>query len=259
MLIGSEFVLFLTMDCISSLPPLSHQGQQVPTINFINYYIVKRTDNITSFKNTFPFAIHKCFQSLLGGEVNALKKFHSADLMAKASSASQSNILFKYKQIGSFSVTVEAHRILNTSSGVILAADLLNSSNSELFENFGSQNVTNVQRINIHRNGKVLPTKHIILTFNSTVFPQKIKTANLSCPVRLYIPNPLRCLECQRYGHSKVSCGGSMKCAQLAEAGDDCNDCIKLKRCVNCKCDHASYFLSCPKWIFEKKSLLSKY
>ncbi|GFS63577.1 putative RNA-directed DNA polymerase from transposon X-element [Trichonephila clavipes] len=44
-----------------------------------------------------------------------------------------------------------------------------------------------------------------------------VKVAYLHCPVRPYIPNPLRCFQCQRFGHSKTTCRGQPTCARCAE------------------------------------------
>lgn len=51
-----------------------------------------------------------------------------------------------------------------------------------------------------------IPTKHIILTFNSPNIPKSIEAGYLSCSVRPYNPNSLRCFKYQRFGHSKMSC-----------------------------------------------------
>ena len=67
------------------------------------------------------------------------------------------------------------------------------------------------------------------LTLNSPTLPNRIKAAYLSCPVRPYIPNPLRCFQCQRYGHAKTSCRGSVTCARCAEVGHE----IKHARTLN--------------------------
>ncbi|GFX63647.1 uncharacterized protein TNCV_2824331 [Trichonephila clavipes] len=45
--------------------------------------------------------------------------------------------------------------------------------------------------------------------------------------VREYIPNPLRCFNCQRYGHSKNVCRGQPTCPRCGEVGHDSNDCGK--------------------------------
>ncbi|GFT50093.1 CCHC-type domain-containing protein [Trichonephila clavipes] len=115
------------------------------------------------------------------------------------------------------------------------------------------QKVCDVRRITIRRDGQVLNTKHLILTFSTPELPQSVKAAYLHCPVRPYIPNPLRCFQCQRFGHSKTVCHGQPTCSRCAEVGHDSADCKAKERCVNCKGDHSSFSRSCPTWILEKE------
>ncbi|GFT03151.1 putative RNA-directed DNA polymerase from transposon X-element [Trichonephila clavipes] len=75
-----------------------------------------------------------------------------------------------------------------------------------------AQKVCDVRRITIRRDGQVLNTKHLILTFSTPDLPQTVKMAYIRCPVRPYIPNPLRCFQCQRYGHAKNVCRGQPTC-----------------------------------------------
>ncbi|GFW59801.1 hypothetical protein TNCV_4718921 [Trichonephila clavipes] len=56
--------------------------------------------------------------------------------------------------------------------------------------------------------------------------PQSVKMAYLHCPVREYIPNPLRCFNCQPYGHSKNVCQVQPTCPRFGETGHDTNDCM---------------------------------
>ncbi|GFV94159.1 uncharacterized protein TNCV_4462861 [Trichonephila clavipes] len=77
--------------------------------------------------------------------------------------------------------------------------------------------------------------------------------AYIRCPVRPYIPNPLRCFQCQRYGHSKNVCWGQPTCPRCGESGHDSADCTKKEQCLNCKGEHTAYSRSCPTWITEKE------
>ena len=182
-----------------------------------------------------------------------MRKLKSGDLLVEVSSANQSHKLSKCSTIGSFSVSVEPHKTLNTCRGVISATDLIHSTKEELLDNLKSQNVVDVRRITVRKNDQIIPTKHIILTFNSPTLPNRVKAAYLSCPVRPYIPNPLRCFQCQRYGHAKTSCRGSVTCARCAEVGHDNKTCKNSECCINCRGDHPAYSRVCPKWIFEKE------
>ncbi|GFQ75375.1 RNA-directed DNA polymerase from mobile element jockey [Trichonephila clavata] len=84
---------------------------------------------------------------------------------------------------------VNPHASLNFSRGVISAVDLYNVSTEEIFENMADQKVCGVRRITIRRDGQVLNTKHLILTFATPDLPQSVKAAYLNCLVRLYIQN----------------------------------------------------------------------
>ncbi|GFX07286.1 RNA-directed DNA polymerase from mobile element jockey [Trichonephila clavipes] len=61
------------------------------------------------------------------------------------------------------------------------------------------QKVCQLRRITIRRDGQVLNTKYLILTFATPDLPQSVKAAYLHCFVRPYIPNPLRCFQFQRF------------------------------------------------------------
>ncbi|GFX45995.1 RNA-directed DNA polymerase from mobile element jockey [Trichonephila clavipes] len=165
----------------------------------------------------------------------------SGDLFLEASSAKQATALINLQKLAHLDVTVAPHTTLNFSRGVISPADFLNVSTEEIKENMQAQNVCDVRRITIRRDGQVLNTKHLILTFNTPDLPQTVKMAYIRCPVRPYIPNPLRCFQCQRFGHSKTVCRGQPTCSKCAEVGHDSADCKAKERCVNCKGDHSSF------------------
>ncbi|GFT26337.1 uncharacterized protein TNCV_263841 [Trichonephila clavipes] len=177
----------------------------------------------------------------------------SGDLFLEVASAKQSSALRTLRKMAHIDITVVPHNTLNYSRGVISAADLLNVSTEEIKENMVDQKVCEVRRITIRRDGQVLNTKHLILTFSTPELPQSVKAAYLHCPVRPYIPNPLRCFQCQRFGHSKTVCRGQPTCSRCAEVGHDSADCKAKERCVNCKGDHSSFSRSCPTRILEKE------
>ncbi|GBN71715.1 hypothetical protein AVEN_270916-1, partial [Araneus ventricosus] len=76
--------------------------------------------------------------------------------------------------------------------------------------------------------------------------------------VRTYIPNPLRCFKCQRFGHSKTSCRGTLTCARCAEVGHKSTDCTRTEKCVNCKGEHTSFSRNCSAWKQEKEIISIK-
>ncbi|GFW55880.1 uncharacterized protein TNCV_4390231 [Trichonephila clavipes] len=235
------------MEPSSNSPSVEHR-----TIEFsdsFRYFILKTPG---TFSTVSPFLIEKAITGAIG-EVKSIRKMRSGDLFLEVSSSNQATALIKLQKLAHLELTVAPHTNLNFSRGVISPADFLNVSTEEIKENMKAQKVCDVRRITIRRDGQVLNTKHLILTFSTPDLPQTVKMAYIRCPVRPYIPNPLRCFQCQRYGHSKNVCRGQPTCPRCGESGHDSVDCTKKEQCLNCKGDHPAYSRSCPTWITEKE------
>ncbi|GFV09664.1 putative RNA-directed DNA polymerase from transposon BS [Trichonephila clavipes] len=161
-----------------------------------------------------PFAIHKAIQGI-SGEPKSVKKLRSGDLLIETSSALQTKSLLLTKTFLDCPLIVNLHRSLISCRGVISETDLLCASEAEIL-GLSDQGVTEVRRIKIKKETSLFPTKHLILTFNSPKLPSNIKAGYLNCKLRPYIPNPLRCFKCQRFGHSQNSCRGQLTCSRCA-------------------------------------------
>ncbi|XP_055924552.1 uncharacterized protein LOC129956646 [Argiope bruennichi] len=222
------------------------------------FFIVKRVSEVKeSFHTVSPFLVEKALTGSVG-EVASVRKLRSGDLLVEVASRQQSNKILKLKSMGTIKVTVTPHGSLNSSKGVISCGELFNVSLEEITKKLQSQGVTQVRRISIRRDGKLLNTKHLILTFNSPKLPESIKAGYMKLPVRPYVPNPLRCFNCQRFGHSKANCRGTLTCARCAVPGHESNECSAKEKCVNCKEDHASFSRLCPIWKREKEIISVK-
>lgn len=65
----------------------------------------------------------------------------------------------------------------------------------------------------------------------------------MSFQVRSYIPPPLRCFKCHRFGHVAAICRGKRRCGKCE--GEDheygqCQEGVSVK-CCNCGVSHAAY------------------
>ncbi|XP_055941879.1 uncharacterized protein LOC129971926 [Argiope bruennichi] len=160
----------------------------------------------------------------------------------------------KLTQLGDFPVEVTPHRTLNFSRGVISDLDLFECSENELIQELHSQKVCAAHRIKIKRNGSFIPTKHVILTFSSPELPKFIRAGYIQSKVKPYIPNPLRCFKCQRFGHSQGTCRGSRRCAKCSADDHETSVCSSQTfKCLNCSGSHPAYSRDCPKWKMEKE------
>ncbi|GBN94606.1 hypothetical protein AVEN_28268-1 [Araneus ventricosus] len=192
------------------------------------------------------------------GEVKTTKKLRSGDLLVEVHSRKQSQQIVKLTHFSTIPITVSPHASLNSSKGVITCGELLHVPTDEILKELQGQGVSHVRRISIRRDGQLLNTKHLILTFDSAKLPENIKAGYMRLSVRTYIPNPLRCFQCQRFGHSKTSCRGTLTCARCAEVGHESTNCTRAEKCVNCKGEHTSFSRNCSAWKQEKEIISTK-
>ena len=104
-----------------------------------------------------------------------------------------------------------------------------------------------VKRITIKKEGKIIETSTYAMTINRPTIPEKIKVGYTMERVEQFIPNPLRCYKCQRYGHHEDNCRGKEGCGKFGQQNPDhyINDCDFPNKCVNCSGDYLVYSRSC--------------
>ncbi|GBM55711.1 hypothetical protein AVEN_196608-1 [Araneus ventricosus] len=241
----------------------SWSGQHIDHIkpvdkSFDSFFILKRTTTSNeSFHTVSPFLVERAVTAHLG-ITKSTRKLRSGDLLIEVATRKQAEQIIKLKSLDNISVAVSAHATLNSSKGVVSCGELLNVPIEEILKGFQPQGVTQVQRIKIRKNGQPIDTKHLILTFHSPRIPESVRAGYIKLKVRPYIPNPLRCFKCQRFGHSKASCRGNLTCARCAEAGHDSSNRTESEKCVNCKGSHTSFSRLCSAWKFEKEVIAEK-
>ncbi|GBM56306.1 hypothetical protein AVEN_125059-1 [Araneus ventricosus] len=212
----------------------------------------------STFHTVYPSLVQKLLTSCIG-ELQNVKKLRSGDLLVQVDSK-QASVISKLTNLGTFPVETSFHRTLNVSRAVLSNPDFINVTEAEFLEELRDQNVCAARRINIRRGGRLIPTQHVVLTFQILVLPKSIKAGYINCKLRPYIPNPLRCFKCQRYGHSQQSCQCTDPvCGKCAESGHEINVCTSdTFKCRNCSGPHAASSKSCPTWIFEKEGIAVK-
>ena len=75
------------------------------------------------------------------------------------------------------------------------------------------QGVTGVNRVTLKKEGKVIPTNTLFLTFGSPELLKEITVGYLKVKVALFVPNPMHCFNCN--GHTSQRCNVAAKCQGL--------------------------------------------
>ena len=149
-----------------------------------------------------------------------MKKLKNQTLLAETLRKGQTDNLKKMTSFFGITVEVTEHQSLNSSQGIIREKMLKMESEDNILEYLRPQGVTHVKRFKIKKNDELINTNTLLLTFNSVVTPKTLKIFYQIIPVELYVPNPLRCFNCQRFGHHENNCpvvpGSVFKIAELA-------------------------------------------
>ena len=199
-----------------------------------------------------PFLIEKAITGIAGSPKN-VKKLRSGQILIECEKKAHSVNILKTTKMADIKIEAKPHSFLNNSKGIIRSKELENCSEQEITEELKSQGVISAYRIRIKKENTEISTNTIILTFNRCTPPKEIKAGFLNIRIEEYIPNPMRCHNCQKFGHLKKHCRNSLICPCCGQSGHDIDSCSSPMQCVNCEGQHMSFSKVCPKWLEEKE------
>ncbi|XP_035994688.1 uncharacterized protein LOC118563661 [Fundulus heteroclitus] len=195
--------------------------------------------------NLSPIAVSREIKKKLG-EVEFVKILRDGNMLIKCKSEEQKN---KSMQIDNICKKVVSEKIIvgenRVSRGVITGIPL-EEDLEKLKRNIYGGEVRRLKRLLKTVDGEKIESFSILLEFQGDVLPDKVKIGFLSFSVRPYIPPPLRCYKCQRYGHIGSVCKGKQRCAKCGgdHRYDECGADVQLK-CCNCGGQHNVAYGGC--------------
>lgn len=235
------------------IPPIT-----APT-NDVHYdpngsFVVISPTNGANFQKIGPFWIFKEVQALLGPGCPKVETPRDGSCIIKSETPAQTKKLLTITKFCEQPVKVYLHETRNQSKGIIFASELNYLDATEICEGFASEGVTDVRRISNVRDGVRRPTSLLVLTFQTSCLPTHVKAGYLRYEIRPFIPNPLRCFNCQQFGHGSRHCRRGACCVKCGLPAHEGSQCSSPQRCVNCGSEeHAASSNKCPKWQAEKR------
>ena len=142
---------------------------------------------------------------------------------------------------------------MNASKGVVRNRELAKCDPKEIKEEMSDQCVTDAVVIKVKRDGVEHRTNTVILSFSTSTPPKYVMVGYERVSVNAYIPNPLRCFNCQRYGHGQKNCKNRKVCACCSESDHSAENCILEEKCFHCHGKHMVSSKECPRWQAEKR------
>ena len=182
--------------------------------------------------------IQKGFQAI-AGTLKSIKRLRDGSFLVKCGKRAQAQNLLQTNRFIDRPVKVSIHKTLNSSRGVIRCRDLADMSEVGIRDELRDQDVVGVKK-----EGEVIPTNTLFLTFGSPDLPKEITVGYLKGKVALFVPN--------KFGHMSQRCKVAAKCPGCGKDKQE-GRCEGPKLCSNCNGHHASSAKDFPWWQKEKK------
>ena len=90
-------------------------------------------------------------------------------------------------------------------------------SETEIRDELKTQGAVEVHRVTVKKEGKVVPTNTLFLTFNRPDVLKEIVVGYLKVKVELFVPNPLRRFNCNKFGHTSQRSRTTAKCQRCGK------------------------------------------
>ena len=135
-----------------------------------------------------------------------MKVLRNGEILIEIEKEAQSSKLLKMTKLhltmeNVIPITRPPHYSLNTNN-----PDIKECSDEAILEGLKDEGVIKLDRISVFRDGQRKPTGTFILTFQSQTLPKYIRVGYYRVAVSQFIPNPVRCYKCQKFGHNKFNC-----------------------------------------------------
>ena len=186
------------------------------TMNWPRFLLVESGDESLSVTKLSPVAIDKGFQALISGRLRSIKRLRNGTFLVECDTKKQSDLLLKSQKLVDRPMIVSIHPTLNSSRGVIRCRELAGMSETDIRDELSEQGVILVERISRKEEGQENETNTLFLTFCNASLPKYIRIAYLRVKVDPFVPNPLRCFKCQKYGHGAQRCSSAAVCPTCA-------------------------------------------
>lgn len=204
------------------------------------FLILSHAEKNQTMRNVSPFLVEKVINSIDGKVEMAM--LPSGSISIKTENIAQADKIIKLIQFpNGIKVTITENVKRNSCKGVIYAPELLSESDEDIVCYLKKENVVEVQRLTVNRDGVRKETGTFFITFGINVLPEFIYCGYMKYKIRQFIPSPTQCFACGKFWHTAKFCRNMKRCLCCGEAEHLQNKeqrCENLKKCINCSKPH---------------------
>ncbi len=151
-------------------------------------------------------------------------------------------LLMETTSLNGISVSVVRDEERSVVKGIIHGVDI-DLSDEDIMEGLNGSNSTKCVHVLRFKKGE--QTLHtVVISFAGNKLPDSVKFGFRSFRVNVFIPRPIRCYNCQRYGHVSSKCSSTRRCKKC---GQDhlSENCTNDSKCSNCGGNHEATSNQC--------------
>lgn len=212
----------------------------------MSYKIVLRFGEGNGISSMNPIKLTTILKNQVG-DICMAKVLRDGNLLIVCKNEEQRGKAKKIKEIGKY-------KVLNVSNigegskwtkGVIWGIPI-GINLDDIKSNMRGGKIKEVRRLQTTRDGTRSDSEGIMIVFDEERLPTRVTLGYMNYRVREYIPNPVRCYNCQRFGHVAKVCKGKKRCARCGEnhGYEECNVNTQPK-CCNCGGNHSVAYGGC--------------
>ncbi|XP_070500027.1 uncharacterized protein [Chironomus tepperi] len=218
------------------------------------YLIIHRVEDTKTMRDFSPILLETAIRNATQNGKPECKFLKSGDLLIKTENLKQAQNLIRITGILDATIQVTEHKTLNSCRGVIRAYELQNEDSETLLNYLQPQQVTDVRMHTKQINGHPVNTGLVFVTFGVNLLPEYLTVGLLRIRVRPYIPSPMRCYACHKFGHLSKHCNKKdnptcYNCNNAKHIHNKEDKCTDAAFCVNCnQLGHNSYNRNCTEY-----------
>lgn len=227
------------------------------TLNNPKFIVISSTDPNKPFTKLSPFAVKKGLDCI-STEINSTKLLRDGNLLIETRSLRIAEKFLKTKSLANLcAISCKLHDTLNSVKGTIYAPCLSHVEEKEIVDELKPQGVTAAYKFTRPSENGPIPTGRIVLTFDMLRLPSEVDVAWYKVKVSPYVPNPMRCKNCQKLGHTSKRCRSNATCFACNLPPHNPDLCSRTM-CANCSGSHTADDKNCPKYQQLKEILKIK-
>ena len=218
------------LDSNNSLEPTS--SKQNNAVELLPVVLQSKTDKV--LKAYSPIFIDNCLKKCIG-PYKACAPLSNGNPIVTCSSAQQVTTLLSCKKLsdGNQTVEVETCSLKPVGAKGVIYNVPLEISADEIVEDLAAQKATFAKRFRFKckESSETRDSRSLFLQFSTADLPAEVKLGYLFFRVKQFIPKPLRCFKCNRFGHVASHCTGR----------EPCSNCGGEHKYSECNADSAKY------------------